>query len=93
LAKKMMLVLSDAYRTQYGFNSCVPLVVNLYGPNDNFDLEDSHVIQAMIRKFVDARDRGEDEVLLRRVCRPFEPARRLEHEALVHGRCSSRRRE
>jgi GDP-L-fucose synthase len=64
LAKKMMLVLSDAYRTQYGFNSCVPLVVNLYGPNDNFDLEDSHVIPAMIRKFVDARDRGEDDVLL-----------------------------
>jgi GDP-L-fucose synthase len=64
LAKKMMLVLSDAYRTQYGFNSCVPLVVNLYGPGDNFDLEDSHVIPAMIRKFVDARDRGDDEVVL-----------------------------
>jgi GDP-L-fucose synthase len=64
LAKKMMLVLSDAYRRQYGFNSCVPVIVNLYGPNDNFDLEDSHVIPAMILKFVTARDRGDDEVVL-----------------------------
>src|SRR3954453_2052139 len=44
LAKKMMVVLSDAYRRQYGLDSCVPLMVNLYGPGDNFDLEDSHVI-------------------------------------------------
>ena len=44
LAKKMMLVLSDAYRRQYGFDSCAPIVANLYGPNDNFDLENSHVI-------------------------------------------------
>ena len=56
LAKKMMLVLSDAYRRQYGFDSFVPVVANLYGPEDNFDLEDSHVIAAMIRKYVDARD-------------------------------------
>jgi len=64
LAKKMMLVVSDAYRRQYGFDSCVPIVANLYGPGDNFDLEDSHVIAAMIRKYVEARDRGEPEVVL-----------------------------
>jgi GDP-L-fucose synthase len=64
LAKKMMLVLSDAYRRQYEFNSCVPIVANLYGPNDNFDLEDSHVIAAMIRKFVEAHDRGDEAVTL-----------------------------
>jgi GDP-L-fucose synthase len=64
LAKKMMLVLSDAYRRQYGFNSCVPIVANLYGPDDNFDLEDSHVIAAMIRKFVEAHDRGDEPVTL-----------------------------
>jgi GDP-L-fucose synthase len=64
LAKKMGLVLSGAYRQQYGFNSCVPMIVNLYGPGDNFDLEDSHVIPAMIRKFVEAGDRGEPEVVL-----------------------------
>src|SRR5436190_589963 len=46
LAKKMLLVLSDAYRRQYGFDSCAPILANLYGPNDNFDLEDSHVIAA-----------------------------------------------
>ena len=64
LAKKMMLVLSDAYRRQYGFDSCAPIVANLYGPNDNFDLESSHVIAAMIRKFVEAQQRGEDKVTL-----------------------------
>jgi GDP-L-fucose synthase len=64
LAKKMMLVLSDAYRRQYGFDSCAPIVANLYGPNDNFDLEDSHVIAAMIRKFVEAVDTGRSEVVL-----------------------------
>ena len=64
LAKKMMLVLSDAYRRQYGFDSCAPIVANLYGPNDNFDLEDSHVIAAMIRKFVEAVDEGTNEVAL-----------------------------
>jgi GDP-L-fucose synthase len=60
----MMLVLSDAYRRQYGFDSCVPIVANLYGPNDNFDLEDSHVIAAMIRKFVEAHDRDDAPVEL-----------------------------
>ena len=64
LAKKMMLVLSDAYRRQYGFDSCVPIVANLYGPGDNFDLESSHVIAAMIRKYVEAQDRGDAQVTL-----------------------------
>ena len=64
LAKKMMLVLSDAYRRQYDFDSCVPIIANLYGPEDNFDLEDSHVIAAMIRKFVEAHDRGDEAVTL-----------------------------
>ncbi len=64
LAKKMMLVLSDSYRRQYGFDSCVPIVANLYGPEDNFDLEDSHVIAAMIRKYVEARDGGVEQVVL-----------------------------
>jgi GDP-L-fucose synthase len=64
LAKKMLIVLSDAYRRQYGLDSCVPVVANLYGPDDNFDLEDSHVIAAMIRKFVEARERGDENVTL-----------------------------
>ena len=64
LAKKMMLVLSDTYRRQYGFDSCAPVVANLYGPNDNFDLEDSHVIPAMIRKFVEARETDAQQVVL-----------------------------
>ncbi len=64
LAKKMMLVLSDAYRRQYAFDSCAPIIANLYGPNDNFHLENSHVIPAMIRKYVEAADRGEDQVVL-----------------------------
>jgi GDP-L-fucose synthase len=64
LAKRMLIVLSDAYRRQYGFSSCVPVIANLYGPHDNFDLEDSHVIAAMIRKFVEAADSGAREVVL-----------------------------
>jgi GDP-L-fucose synthase len=55
LAKKMMLVQSQAYREQYGFNSIFLLPANLYGPGDNFDLESSHVIPAIIRKCVEAR--------------------------------------
>ncbi len=62
LAKKMMLVLSDAYRRQYDFDSVVPMVVNLYGPNDHFSLEDSHVIPAMIRKFHEATVSGQPQV-------------------------------
>jgi GDP-L-fucose synthase len=58
LAKKMMLVQSQAYREQYGFNSIFILPANLYGPGDNFDLETSHVIPALIRKCVEARRHG-----------------------------------
>lgn len=58
LAKKMMLVQSQAYREQYGFNSIFLLPANLYGPGDNFDLETSHVVPALIRKCVEARDSG-----------------------------------
>ena len=58
LAKKMMLVQSQAYREQYGFNSIFLLPVNMYGPGDNFDLETSHVIPALIRKCVEARRQG-----------------------------------
>jgi len=64
LAKKMLLVQSQAYRQQYGFNSVVLFPVNLYGPNDNFDLETSHVIPAMIRKIEQGIARGEREVEL-----------------------------
>jgi GDP-L-fucose synthase len=64
IAKKLMLVQSQGYREQYGMNSIVLLPVNLYGPRDNFDLGSSHVIPAMIRKFVGARTRGEPEVVL-----------------------------
>ena len=59
LAKKMMLVQSQSYRDQYGFNSIFLLPANLYGPGDNFDLETSHVIPALIRKCVEAREAGE----------------------------------
>ena len=58
LAKKMMLVQSQAYRQQYAFNSIFLLPANLYGPGDNFDLETSHVIPALIRKCVEARREG-----------------------------------
>ena len=64
LAKKMLLVLSDSYRRQYGLDSCAPVLANLYGPGDNFDLEDSHVIAAMIHKYVAATERGDREVVL-----------------------------
>jgi len=64
LAKKMLLVQSQAYRRQYGFNAIFLLPVNLYGPGDNFDLQSSHVIPALIRKFTEAvrDDKGEVEV-------------------------------
>ncbi|MCK9230773.1 MAG: GDP-L-fucose synthase [Syntrophales bacterium] len=64
LAKKMMLVQSQAYRRQYGFNSIFLLPVNLYGPGDNFDPRSSHVIPALIKKCVDARRQGLDEVVV-----------------------------
>lgn len=62
LAKKMLLVQSQAYREEFGFNSIFVLPVNLYGPNDNFDPSSSHVIPALIKKFVDAKLRGEEFV-------------------------------
>jgi len=64
LAKKMLLVQAQAYRQQYGFPAITLFPVNLYGPRDNFDLETSHVIPAMIRKFVEARHAGRSEVTL-----------------------------
>jgi GDP-L-fucose synthase len=64
LAKKMMLVQLQGYRQQYGFNGIYLLPVNLYGPRDNFNLETSHVIPAMIRKMIEARDTGAAEVVL-----------------------------
>jgi GDP-L-fucose synthase len=64
IAKKMMLVLSQGYREQYGMNSVVLFPVNLYGPRDNFDPKSSHVIPALIRKCVEAREAGRDEVVL-----------------------------
>ncbi|MDF2667926.1 MAG: fcl [Paenibacillus sp.] len=64
LAKKMMLVQSQAYRQQYDFNSIYLLPVNLYGPEDNFDLETSHVIPAMIRKCLEARNSHSPSITL-----------------------------
>ena len=63
MAKKMMLVQSQGYREQYGFNSIFLLPVNLYGPRDNFDLHSSHVIPALIRKCLEARDSGAAEIV------------------------------
>ncbi len=63
LAKKMLLVQGQAYRQQYGFNSIYMLPTNLYGPGDNFDLETSHVIPALIRKYTEAKARGDSEVV------------------------------
>ena len=62
LAKKMLLVQAQAYREQYGTNIVYLMPVNLYGPGDNFDPESSHVIPALIRKLVEARERGEASV-------------------------------
>ncbi|NOX63175.1 MAG: GDP-L-fucose synthase [Chloroflexi bacterium] len=64
LAKKMLLVQSEAYRQQYGFNSIFLLPTNLYGPRDNFDLETSHVIPALIRKCLEAQERGDKEIVV-----------------------------
>ena len=64
LAKKMMLVQSQAYRAQYGFNAIYLLPVNLYGPKDNFDLENSHVIPALIRKCVEAKENNDEKIVL-----------------------------
>jgi GDP-L-fucose synthase len=64
LAKKMMLVQAQSYREQYGFNAIYLLPVNLYGPRDNFDLQTSHVIPALIRKFAEANESGSEKVVL-----------------------------
>jgi GDP-L-fucose synthase len=63
LAKKMMLVQAQAYRQQYGFNAIYLLPVNLYGPRDNFNLQTSHVIPALIRKAIEAQERGDKELV------------------------------
>src|SRR6185295_7040890 len=64
LAKKMLLVQAQAYRQQYDFNAIFLLPVNLYGPHDNFDLETSHVIPALIRKCVEALRAKRDRIVL-----------------------------
>jgi GDP-L-fucose synthase len=64
LAKKMLLVQAQAYKEQYDFNAIYLLPVNLYGPRDNFNLESSHVIPALIRKMIEAQQRGDSEVVL-----------------------------
>jgi len=64
LAKKMLLVQAQAYREQYGFNAVYLLPVNLYGPRDNFNLETSHVIPALIRKCIEAKERGDKEIIV-----------------------------
>ena len=63
IAKKMLLVQAQAYRQQYGMNIIYTIPVNLYGPNDNFEMDSSHVIPALIRKFIDARDNNKQEVV------------------------------
>ncbi len=63
LAKKMLLVQSQSYRQQYGWNSIFLIPVNLYGPGDNFNPASSHVIPALIKKCVEARDAGESEII------------------------------
>ena len=62
LAKKMLLVQSQSYRDQYGFNSIFLMPVNLYGPGDNFDLSSSHVIPALIKKCLDANESNRDDI-------------------------------
>lgn len=62
LAKKILLVQAQAYRKQYGFNAIFLMLVNLYGPGDNFDPRSSHVIPALIRKVYDAKEKGEDKI-------------------------------
>jgi GDP-L-fucose synthase len=64
LAKKALLVQSQAYRQQYGFNTIYLIPVNLFGPGDNFDLETSHVVPALIRKCIEARESGREEVVV-----------------------------
>jgi GDP-L-fucose synthase len=64
IAKRLLITLSEAYRREHGLDSCVPVLANLYGPGDNFDLENSHVIAAMVHKYVVALERAEPRVTL-----------------------------
>jgi len=64
MAKKNLIIQSWAYRKQFGFNSTVLLPANIYGPHDNFNLHSSHVVPALIRKFIEAGERNEDEVVV-----------------------------
>ena len=64
MAKKNLIIQSWTYREQYGFNSVVLLPANLYGPYDNFNLETSHVVPALVRKFLEAKDRADNEVVV-----------------------------
>jgi GDP-L-fucose synthase len=64
VAKKALLVGAQSYREQYGLNAIYLLPVNLYGPGDNFDIETSHVIPALVRKMIEAQERGQNEVVL-----------------------------
>lgn len=70
LAKKMQLVQAQSYRTQYGFNGIFLMPVNLYGPGDNFDPASSHVIPALIKKCIDARESGEKKIVVWGTGRP-----------------------
>lgn len=62
MAKKNLIIQSWTYREQYDFNSVILLPANLYGPHDNFDLETSHVVPALVRKFIEAKERGDSQV-------------------------------
>lgn len=64
MAKKMLIIQSWTYRNQFGFDSTILLPANLYGPHDNFDLETSHVVPALIRKFIEAKINNKDEVIV-----------------------------
>jgi GDP-L-fucose synthase len=64
IAKIAGLKMCEAYRQQYGFNAISAMPTNLYGPGDNFDLQNSHVLPALIRKFHDAKQRGDDKVIV-----------------------------
>ena len=64
MAKKNLIIQSWTYREQYGFDSTVLLPANLYGPHDNFNLETSHVVPALIRKFIEARDSGKESIMV-----------------------------
>ena len=94
LAKKMLLVQGQAYRQQYGFNAIYLIPVNLYGPGDNFDPASSHVIPALIKKCVDARERGRDSHrgLGHRLSLARVPLRRRRRRGHRPGRRALRRR-